>query len=481
MMAVAASAVLLALGSTTPAEWPQWRGPFNTGMAIGDAPLRWDASDIRWKLPIPGRGHSTPVVAGHRMFLTTAVPTGKGTRAGRAGSRRRRRRRRPRASLRSHRHRSRHRKGRVAADGDGGDAARGLSPHLRQLRVELAGHRRHAGVCVLRIARPVCLRRERHAALEERLRRQMRMDLAFGEGTPLTLHDGRLLLHFDHLDTGFLVMLDPATGREIWRTQAHRTLQLGGAIRRACTPAAGRSSSAARPSAATTSRPGSSCGRRRSGREHHSAAGAARRPRVRDERPHRPKMLMAIRLGRTAPDRHRRLAWSTARGASYTPSPLLHDGRLYVVTDSGHDELLRRGDREAALPAGAAAEAVQLQGLTGRRRRQALSRDEEGDVVVVRMGDALEVLATNTLDDQSFIASPVIVDGDDLPAQPDAPVRHPLGGDHSKVHRCHCDCRRSRRWRRTGRCCSSCSGRCSSRSRRSAARHRARRSPSRSG
>src|SRR5690606_39555810 len=48
---------------------------------------------------------------------------------------------------------------------------------------------------------------------------QMRMDMAFGEGTPLTLHDGRLLLHFDHLDTGFLVMLDPATGREIWRTK----------------------------------------------------------------------------------------------------------------------------------------------------------------------------------------------------------------------------------------------------------------------
>ena len=36
---------------------------------------------------------------------------------------------------------------------------------------------------------------------------------------------------------------------------------------------------------------------------------------------------------------------------------------------------------------------------------------EEGDVVVVRMGDRLEVLATNTFDDQSFIASPVIVDG----------------------------------------------------------------------
>jgi len=38
-MTVAAAAVLLALGSANAVEWPQWRGPFNTGMAIGDAPV----------------------------------------------------------------------------------------------------------------------------------------------------------------------------------------------------------------------------------------------------------------------------------------------------------------------------------------------------------------------------------------------------------------------------------------------------------
>ena len=46
---------------------------------------------------------------------------------------------------------------------------------------------------------------------------------------------------------------------------------------------------------------------------------------------HTIRMLMAIRLGRrgnlTATDA---IAWSTARGAAYTPSPLLHEGRLYV-------------------------------------------------------------------------------------------------------------------------------------------------------
>jgi hypothetical protein len=37
---------------------------------------------------------------------------------------------------------------------------------------------------------------------------------------------------------------------------------------------------------------------------------------------------------------------------------------------------------------------------------------EERDVVVVRLGDRFEVLAINTLSNQSFIASPIIVDGD---------------------------------------------------------------------
>ena len=64
--------------ATPPAKWPQWRGPFNTGMAEGDAPLLWDGSrNVRWKLAIPGRGHSTPVIAGNHIFLTTAVPAGK--------------------------------------------------------------------------------------------------------------------------------------------------------------------------------------------------------------------------------------------------------------------------------------------------------------------------------------------------------------------------------------------------------------------
>src|SRR5918997_2498485 len=57
------------------AHWPQWRGPFFNGMARGDAPAVWsDTKNVKWKTQIPGRGFSTPVIWGERIFLTTAIP-----------------------------------------------------------------------------------------------------------------------------------------------------------------------------------------------------------------------------------------------------------------------------------------------------------------------------------------------------------------------------------------------------------------------
>ena len=60
------------------ADWSSWRGPFENGMARGDAPVTWSESeDVAWKTIIPGRGHSSPVVYGDLMFLTTAIPEGE--------------------------------------------------------------------------------------------------------------------------------------------------------------------------------------------------------------------------------------------------------------------------------------------------------------------------------------------------------------------------------------------------------------------
>ena len=59
--------------------WPQWRGPQATGSAQdADPPVTWaENKNVRWKVLIPGTGHSSPIVWKDRVFVTTAVSTGK--------------------------------------------------------------------------------------------------------------------------------------------------------------------------------------------------------------------------------------------------------------------------------------------------------------------------------------------------------------------------------------------------------------------
>jgi outer membrane protein assembly factor BamB len=56
-------------------EWPGWRGPRGDGTSEEKGvPVHWGKSEnVAWKTPIPGRGHSSPVVWGDRVFVTTCV------------------------------------------------------------------------------------------------------------------------------------------------------------------------------------------------------------------------------------------------------------------------------------------------------------------------------------------------------------------------------------------------------------------------
>jgi outer membrane protein assembly factor BamB len=59
------------------ADWPQFRGPSGDGISPATSvPLTWSpAQNVSWKTPISGRGRSSPVLLGERIWLTTAVET----------------------------------------------------------------------------------------------------------------------------------------------------------------------------------------------------------------------------------------------------------------------------------------------------------------------------------------------------------------------------------------------------------------------
>ncbi|MEP7270257.1 MAG: hypothetical protein ABI882_02075, partial [Acidobacteriota bacterium] len=56
-------------------NWPQWRGPAGLGVSPDKGlPTEWSATkNIKWSTPIPGRGHSSPIIWGRRVFLTTSI------------------------------------------------------------------------------------------------------------------------------------------------------------------------------------------------------------------------------------------------------------------------------------------------------------------------------------------------------------------------------------------------------------------------
>jgi outer membrane protein assembly factor BamB len=235
----------------------------------------------------------------------------------------------------------------------------------------------------------------------------------FGEGAWPALDGNTLVLLFDHEDDSFLVALDKNTGRELWRTpRAPGTSWAGPVI----TSVGGRKQAVV---SATKFVAGYDL---ENGKLVWQTTGLGRNtipaPVFTDGMAfvmsgYQQPNLMAIRLGRegdlTGSDA---IVWQNQRGNSYTPSPVLHDGKLYFLTDSGmlscfdaktgkpyyHQERLPKPYSFKSSPVGA--------------NGKLYMASESGDVIVARMGEKFEVLATNTMEGQMFIATPAILDGE---------------------------------------------------------------------
>jgi outer membrane protein assembly factor BamB len=79
--------VTLAVVSIHAEDWPQFRGPTGQGVSTEQhLPFEWSESrNVLWKSPVPGSGWSSPVIAGGRVWLTTAVPQGRPARGSASG------------------------------------------------------------------------------------------------------------------------------------------------------------------------------------------------------------------------------------------------------------------------------------------------------------------------------------------------------------------------------------------------------------
>lgn len=78
LLVVVLSACVCSLALAAEGDWPQWRGPTSDGHSTEtNIPVTWDESSIVWKTALPGSGQSSPIIAGDRIFLTSALENGQ--------------------------------------------------------------------------------------------------------------------------------------------------------------------------------------------------------------------------------------------------------------------------------------------------------------------------------------------------------------------------------------------------------------------
>ena len=90
---------------------------------------------------------------------------------------------------------------------------------------------------------------------------------------------------------------------------------------------------------------------------------------------------------------------------------MLLEGKLYFMTDTGWCRP-RRGDRQPVYQQVRLPKPYNIKASPVAVGGRLYFPTEEGDVMVAKIGPTFDIVATNTLTDQSFIASPAVADGD---------------------------------------------------------------------
>jgi outer membrane protein assembly factor BamB len=392
-------------------NWPQWRGPLGNGIApSGDPPLRFSESEnVKWKVDVPGLGYGTPIVWGDRIYLTTSIgpieprrPTSSQAltllcydrATGRELWRRTAREVVPHEgyshNLSSYANQS------AATDGE---------------RVYLFFGSRGAYAYTM----------DGEKVWERDFGVQMRMYNTFGESASPAVGRDNVVLLFDQEDASFIAAVNKRTGEPVWRRDREEPTswttptiaQVGGreqAIVNAGTIVAYDTATGetvwtctANPGDHPTPSPTVA------GDLVYVATGTSRGRRN----------FRAIRLGGSGEiSESDAMVWAQDRGTPYIPSPLIHDGLLYLVRDGGltpGSNLISAFD---ALTGEPRYHQIRLPDPTWEIKASPVAagdriymNTEQGAVLVFKTGPEFELLAVNQLDDV-FLASPVALGGE---------------------------------------------------------------------
>ena len=417
-LALSASPTSAAGGET---NWPQWRGPDGSGVSSERGlPEEWgEAKNIRWKTPLPGKGHSSPVVWGKRVFVTTAVE---------------------------------------------GPVVPGAKAVEHRIEGQIWKHPDSVGADRKHAFKVIALDRDTGKILWEQTAWEgtpyddRHRKASYASATPAT--DGRMVYAFfdteglyaydfsgklawkahvgklansgvgggispvlykdfvivqadeEEAKTSSIVAFDKKTGKEVWRTP--RKVQISWATpllvdtgKRTELITSGNESVIAYDPAT-----GKELWRSK-GLESNaipSPVATAAHDMVIVSAGYPAKVAYAIRLGASGELKDADIAWRYAKGTAYVPSPILYGDYVYLLTDKGimtcldarTGEVKYEGGRPP-VPATFTASPVAFDG-------KILLTSEDGDTFVVKAGPKHEVVRTNSVGEPVY-ASPAVADG----------------------------------------------------------------------
>jgi len=416
--------LLLVLSFAGPAlaadlNWPQFRGPAGQGVVReSGVPLEWsDTKNVLWKTELPGRGHSSPIVWGNRIFLTAAlegdvVPGAKAIRH--------------------------------VVDGQDFQHPDGVGADRKHTFKVLALDAARGRVLWERTAwegTPVDTRHRRGSFASPTAVTDGKLVYAYfgseglyaydfdgrpawkfmpgvvatmgvGVGTSPLLYKDLVILQADedNGDRSYIAGLDKRTGKEVWRVP--RKVQVSWA-----TPVI--VDTGGRDELVTSGTEAIIAYDPATGRERWRMKGlesnAVPSPVAGDgvvvlSAGYPDKVAVAVRPGGAGDVTESRVLWRYTKGTAYVPSPILYDGYVYLMTDKGlltcldakTGEVKYEGARPP-VPASFMASPIAVDG-------KLLIMSQDGDTFVIKAGPIHEVVRTNALG-EPISASPAVSQG----------------------------------------------------------------------
>ena len=438
-------------------NWPQWRGPFQNGVApSADPPTTWSESqNIKWKVALPGSGNATPIIWEDKIFIQAAIPTGKKSEPAKSeadGSTT------PGAGADGPRPDG------PPPGGPDGKGPGGPPPAGRGPRGPGGGRGRFGGAPPSEIQQFVvlCLDRNTGKTLWQQVAKEelphegfregdgsfaspsgltdgknvyayfgsrglycydmsgkllwnqdlgkMKIAMGFGEGSSPTLYKDMLIVNWDNEDGSFITALDKNSGKTLWKEKREEHTSWA-------TPLVVEHDGKAEVVTAAT-------GKIRSydisnGKLLWECGGLTRNvipsPVADADKVYclsgfQGSSLLAIKLGGSgdltgSPS----IAWSYKKSTPYVPSPLLYDGRLYFyAVNNGRISCLDSKSGQVLIDAEPIEDLSMVYSSPLGAAGKIYLPGRNGVTVVLKQSDKLERLASNKLDDK-FDASPAAV------------------------------------------------------------------------